>query len=68
MKLRIVINDSLSTQMHMQFTGGQMSITRRVIDIELTNEQIGQIALKKLGMDCGKPYFETVESTCLIDI
>lgn len=68
MKLRVVINDSLLVNQHFKRTGYELEATRRVVDIDFTDEQIGKLALKRLGLnDAAAPLHETIESTCIVE-
>ena len=65
MKILFVINNSQSTMLQYEHTGTQSAPVRRAVEIELTDEQIQKIGIRQLGMDCGKPYFETIQTVSL---
>jgi hypothetical protein len=65
MKILFVINNFQSTMLEYEHTGMSLATVRRAVEIELTDEQIQKIGIRQLGMDCGKPYFETIETVSL---
>jgi hypothetical protein len=67
MKLFVVINDCEYAVMHSQYTGGEIQITRRSVEVELTAEQIGKLNLRKLGVNSGRTVYETIESVCIVE-
>lgn len=65
MKILFVINDGDSRIMEYEYTGVLNAPNRRAVEIELTPEQLGKIGIKQIGINCGKPVLETIESISL---
>lgn len=70
MKLLVVINDTSGKWLEYQCTGVLNQLDRRVVEIELTKDQIDKIGLKQIGLKQigtakGEPMYETIESVTL---
>jgi hypothetical protein len=59
MKLLFIFSDLDAQMIFLQTTSG---IKRRCVEIELTKEQEDALNIKKVGVNCGKDVFETLES------
>ena len=59
MKLTVVITD-ISPAIHMGMTP-----SRRVVQFDLTEEQVAKISLRKTGHYQGKDTFEEIENTIM---
>jgi hypothetical protein len=62
MKVLFVINSKELSIIEMVHTGHFPAIKRRSVEIKLTNEQVEQLEIKRLGSSNGKPVFEAIES------
>jgi Lar family restriction alleviation protein len=67
MKLRFVINDVWRAQCEYQHTGIMPMVDRRCIELDLTPEQASQVTLRELGKDCGRPFYEEIESVTVVN-
>lgn len=65
MKILLVINDGDAKYLEYEHTGILNAPHRRSVEITLTPDQIEQIGIKKIGVNCGKDLFETIESISL---
>lgn len=63
MKLLFILSDCDARMIFLQTTSG---ITRRAVEIELTQEQIEKLTLKKMGTNCGRDVHETIESISVL--
>lgn len=66
MKILFVMNDGLDRMIEYEHTGILNAPYRRAVEIELTEEQIKSIGIRKLGVSCGKQLYEDIESISLI--
>lgn len=65
MKIIFIINDSSSVMLEYEHTGILNSPGRRAVVIELTEDQIKQLNIQKIGVSYGNALFETIESVSL---
>ena len=68
MKILFVINDGFGRYMEYEHTGILNAPSRRAVEIELTQEQIEKLAIRKIGVSSGKDITETIESISLNDL
>jgi len=62
MKLLFIITNQWVAYMDYEYTGTMPQLKKRAVEIELTDEQIKQIGLQKIGFDLGEPVMEAIES------
>lgn len=62
MTLIFIITDNNTAYMEYEYTGRMPQLRKRSVEIDLTEDQIKQIGLRQLGVDCGKPVMEYIES------
>ena len=63
MKLRVNFVDDWGAMQSMQFTSGcPVQPSRRMVEIELTPEQVEAITRKHVGSSSGNKVFESIES------
>ena len=65
MKILFVINDGDGRYIEYEHTGVLNAPNRRAVVIELTPEQEAKIGIQNIGVNCGKPILETIESVSL---
>lgn len=65
MKLIFVINDGDGRYLEYCHTGVLNAPNRRSVEIELSENQIKEIGLQKIGANCGKDVMESIESVSL---
>ena len=65
MKILFVINDSPSAYLEYEHTGVMAAPHRRAVEIDLTEEQVQKLGIRKLGMNCGNPISEVIESVSI---
>ena len=58
-KILFIISNSDAQMIFEQTTSG---IKRRIVEIELTPEQVEQLNIKRIGTNCGNPVYENIES------
>jgi hypothetical protein len=66
MKILFVINDGNARHMEYEYTGVFNAPNRRSVEIELSDEQLKQLGIKKIGSKGLDPVFETIESISTI--
>jgi len=59
MKLLFIFSNRDAQMIFLNTTSG---ITRRAVEIELTKEQEEKLDIQKIGANCGKDVFESLES------
>lgn len=64
MKLLFIFSNLNAQMIFLNTTSG---IIRRAVEIELTEEQEQKLSRQKLGINCGKDVFETIESISEIE-
>lgn len=67
MKLLFIFNDAPRCVLEAGYTGAMTAISRRTVEMELTPEQAERIKRTRLGTDCGRPVFESLESITLME-
>lgn len=65
MKVIFVVNDKETAWIEYSHTGYMPPVGRRCVEIELTDEQVEKIGIRQLGVSCGKPVIESIESISL---
>ena len=67
MKLLVVISDANGRHLEYQMTGIFNPPHIRTVEIELTNEQLEQIGLRKIGVDRGRDIYENIREVALLN-
>ena len=62
MKILFVINDGAARYLEYEHTGILNAPNRRSVEIELTQEQVEKIGIRKIGFSYGKDIQETIET------
>jgi hypothetical protein len=66
MKILFVINDGNARRLEYEYTGIFNAPNRRSVEIELSEAQLTQLGIKKIGTDKGNAVYETIESISTI--
>ena len=67
MKLIFIVTDIWSPYMQYVNTNILVQPKRRCVEIELTEDQLKLLSLKKVGTNSGTDMYESIESISLLD-